>query len=244
MAKRTTTGEANIGDDTRERILAAALHLLNRGGRDAVTTRAVAEAAGVQPPVLYRQFGDKDGMLDALAEHGFSRYLSQKRQRSAQLDPVESLRRGWDQHIEFGLQNPMLYLLMYAQARQGRTSTAASLAFGMLRNSVAQIAAAGRLTVVEEQAVALYHAAAVGVVLTLLNLPEDARDMTTSAMARDLSLTAITTSGQKQSLRSPVLNAAVTLSASLGQNSAFSEGELTLLKEWLGRIVKQPHAKA
>jgi AcrR family transcriptional regulator len=36
-------------------------------GRRAVTTRAVAAGAGVQAPTIYRLFGDKDGLLDALA---------------------------------------------------------------------------------------------------------------------------------------------------------------------------------
>jgi len=55
----------------RERILKAAMVLLPKGGRDALTTRAVAEAAGVQPPILYRLFSDKAGLLTAVAEYGF-----------------------------------------------------------------------------------------------------------------------------------------------------------------------------
>jgi AcrR family transcriptional regulator len=44
-----------------------------------VTTRAVAEAAGVQAPTIYRLFGDENGLLDAVAEHGFASYLEDKR---------------------------------------------------------------------------------------------------------------------------------------------------------------------
>ncbi|WP_338419811.1 TetR family transcriptional regulator [Streptomyces klenkii] len=33
-----------------------------------MTTRAVAAAAGVQAPAIYRLFGDKDGLLEAVAE--------------------------------------------------------------------------------------------------------------------------------------------------------------------------------
>ena len=35
-------------------------------------------AAGVQPPTIYRLFGDKVGLLDAVTEHGFQTYLADK----------------------------------------------------------------------------------------------------------------------------------------------------------------------
>ena len=232
------TGE-EIPEGTRERILAAALHLLNTGGRDALTTRAVAEAAGVQPPVIYRHFRDKAGMLEALAEHGFARYLARKQQRRTQRDPVEALRRGWDDHVEFGLQHPMLYLLMYAEPRDGAPSGAAALAFSMLRKSMALVATAGRLKVAEEHAVSVYHAAAVGLVLLLLNSSQEARDLTVSRMMREASLSAITTSADDRLPESPRLNAAVTLLAVLKQGELFSEAEWALLREWLSRIINQ-----
>lgn len=62
----------------RDRVLKVALALLTKRGRDAVTTRDVAEAAKVQPPVLYRLFGDKNGLLDAVAAYGFTAYLARK----------------------------------------------------------------------------------------------------------------------------------------------------------------------
>jgi AcrR family transcriptional regulator len=47
------------GAEAAEKVLEAAARLLSSGGVDAVSTRAVAAAAGVQPPTIYRQFGDK-----------------------------------------------------------------------------------------------------------------------------------------------------------------------------------------
>ena len=43
-----------------------------------MTTRGVAEAAGVQAPAIYRFFGDKDGLLEAVAEHVMATYVSAK----------------------------------------------------------------------------------------------------------------------------------------------------------------------
>ncbi|MBC8122483.1 MAG: TetR family transcriptional regulator, partial [Gemmatimonadaceae bacterium] len=57
--------EAARVDDVRARIVVAAAGLIDSGGRDAATTRAVAAAAAVQAPTIYRLFGDKRGLLDA-----------------------------------------------------------------------------------------------------------------------------------------------------------------------------------
>lgn len=76
--------------------------------------------------MLYRLFGDNQGLLDALATYGFHAYLSQKHLLAPASDPVEALRAGWDLHIDFGLTSPAVYLLMYAESRPGKTSPAAS----------------------------------------------------------------------------------------------------------------------
>ena len=72
----TPDAAATAGEQPRQRVIEAAIDLLARGGRDAVTTRAVAVAAGLQPPAIYRLFGDKDGLLEAVAEHGFATFLA------------------------------------------------------------------------------------------------------------------------------------------------------------------------
>ena len=75
-------------DATRERIVETAASLLADGGREAVTTRAVATAAGVQPPTIYRLFGDKVGLLDAVTEHGFQAYLATRGSRAPTRSPT------------------------------------------------------------------------------------------------------------------------------------------------------------
>ncbi len=61
-------------------------------------TRAVSNAAGVQPPTIYRQFGDMQGLLDAVASDRFARYVRTKIARRRVEDPVADLRAGWDPH--------------------------------------------------------------------------------------------------------------------------------------------------
>ena len=67
--------ETAQADRVRARIVAAAAELIASGGREAATTRAVAAAAGVQAPTIYRLFGDKRGLLNAAAEHGHARLV-------------------------------------------------------------------------------------------------------------------------------------------------------------------------
>ena len=218
---------------TRARIVDAAAHLLAAEGRDAVTTRAVAAAAGVQAPTLYRLFGDKRGLLDAVAEHGFRAYLDRKAVHPAADDPVDALRTGWDLHVDFGLSHPALYALMYGDPRPGDAFPAAVQAGRMLRMHVRRVAEAGRLRIGEGQAVALFHAAACGTVFTLLGLVD--RDPSLSPLAREAALAAITVRTPAVAAPGPV-GAAVALRAVLDDVAALTSGEQALMREWLDRV--------
>lgn len=224
-------------DRLRSCIVQTAADLLTDGGRDAVTTRAVAAGAGVQAPTIYRLLGDKHGLLDAVAEHGFQAYLREKAVRRPGADPVDDLRAGWDLHVGFGLANPALYALMYGDPRPGTASPAAVRAIGMLRGHVRRVAEAGRLRVGEEYAVALFHAAGCGTVLTLLALTAQQRDPAVSDLACDAAIAAITTDGPAVEAPGPV-GAAVALRAVLDDAAALSAGERALLGEWLDRIAR------
>lgn len=54
--------------DARERVLAAARAVFSRQGLDGATIEAIAEAAGVGTATVYRQFGDKKGLLRAFSQ--------------------------------------------------------------------------------------------------------------------------------------------------------------------------------
>jgi AcrR family transcriptional regulator len=220
--------------DTRARILAATLTLLGRGGRDAVTTRAVAAAAGVQAPTIYRLFGDKGGLLDAVAEHGFAAYLRGKSARPAGPDPVDDLRAGWDLHVAFGLANPAIFALMI-DPLAGAASPAAAAGRRVLAGLVHRIAVAGRLRVSEQRAADLVHAAGSGTILSLIATAEAERDLGLSDDAREAVIAAITTSKPAVRKATPA-GAAIALRAVLDDATALSAGERQLLDEWLARI--------
>src|SRR5881628_3671011 len=113
---RVIVGNVLIGSraSTTNRLLDAAADLLREGGVDAVSTRAVAAAAGTQPPILYRRFGDKNGLLEAVTLHVLERYLVKKRKLLRQSDDsVDDLRRLWDLFVAFGFSQPECFMLIY-----------------------------------------------------------------------------------------------------------------------------------
>jgi AcrR family transcriptional regulator len=105
-----------VSTDTEEDILRAAAKVLDRGGPAALTTRAVCEAAGVKSPTLYHHFGDKDGLAAALVRRGMAEFLARKRAVDTD-DPMQQLRAGWDQAVDFALKRPALHALYVEQLR-------------------------------------------------------------------------------------------------------------------------------
>ncbi len=226
-------------DDPRSRIVEAAARLLEEGGPDAVSTRAVSAAAGVQAPTIYRLFGDKQGLLDAVVVHGFETYLAEKTVRAESDDPVADLRLGWDLHVGLALSRPALYTLMYARPRGDGHSPAARAAFAVLAALIRRIAAAGRLRVGEDRAVGLVHAAGSGVALSLIAVPAAQRDPGLSDAAREAVVAAITTDAPVAPDPGPV-GAAVSLRAALDDVEVLTAAERALLAEWLDRVASGP----
>jgi AcrR family transcriptional regulator len=227
--------KADEQDHVRARILDATAALIAEGGRDAATTRAICAAANVQAPTIYRLFGDKRGLLDAVAERGFSLYVADKAARAPHPDAMQALRDGWDLHVAFGLANPGLFAIMSGDPRPRPRSAAFSAGLEVLRQRIKRIALSGRLRVSEERALALIQAGGVGTVLTLLSQPVDARDLGLSMLAREAVMAAISTDAPAGFVAGP-RPAAVALRASLDQTPVLSVGERRLLEELLDRI--------
>ena len=178
--------------DARARIVCAAAELLATGGRKAVTTRAVSAAAGVQPPTIYRQFGDMQGLLDVVARETLAVHVREQAARAPTNDPVEDLRRGWDLHIAFGLAHPDAFAVLYSPPSVAASVSAIQEGVAVLQGLVARIAEPGRLRVDVAHATVLIHAAGTGVTLTLAATPAEERDPRLSESMREAILAAIT----------------------------------------------------
>ncbi|BDT99061.1 MULTISPECIES: TetR/AcrR family transcriptional regulator [Nocardia] len=228
MAESRSSGASR--QETRERIVEVAARLLREQGPHAVTTRAVAHAAGMQAPTIYRFFEDKDALLDAVAEHVFATYVAGKTLVEQEDDPVVDLRAGWDMHIDFALTNPAVFAML-ADPQRGSASPAAAAGLRVLRDRVRRVAAAGRLRVGERRAVELVHAAGTGAALALLSVPPQERDLGLAEAMYEAVTHVILTEDPSPATRD------TTAAALCGapELPMLTDAERALLAEWLRR---------
>ena len=224
--------------DNRTRIIEVAAQLLQEKGPAAVTTRRVAEGAGVQAPTIYRLFGDKDGLLEAVAEHVMATYVSAKADVVAaasadNIDPLDDLRDGWDAQIAFGVGNPDLFRLMSDPSRALRSNAAAS-GKRVLEARVHRVAAAGRLRVSEPRAVGMIQAGGIGAIQTLLATPPEQRDAGLADAMYEAVLAQILTDAPERDDTGTVA-ATVAFRAITPELTALTEAERRMLVEWLDR---------
>lgn len=221
--------------DTRARVLDAAVQLIAGGGVTALTTRAVAAAALIQAPTLYRLFGDKRGLLNAVAEHGQAAFIANKAAMPQHSDPVLNLSNAWDSYVAFGLENPAVFAIMNEVGAPVSGSTAMLAGIAILRERIERIARAGRLRMPVKRAVGLIHAAGVGLVTTLLAIPEEERDPHLSPLTRDSMIASIITNPFVQQ-HADLASLAVGLRSHLDNAAVLSPGERLLLGELLDRL--------
>lgn len=226
--------------DTRSKIVEVAARLLREHGPAAVTTRGVAEAAGVQAPTIYRLFGDKDGLLEAVAEHVMTGYVSAKAAIVAaasaeEVDPLEDLRAGWRTQIEFGLANPALFRLLSEPDRVLHSPAARSGRY-VLESRVHRVAMTGRLRVSERRAVDLVQAAGVGAIQTLLSTPPGHRDAGLADGMLEAVLRHVLTDAPDRA-DSGAMATAVAFRAIAPRLDVLSHAERQLLTEWLDRVI-------
>ena len=231
-------------DAVRGRLIDVAAGLLRQQGPAAVTTRAVAAAAGVQAPTIYRIFGDKDGLLDAVAERAAEEFVATKA-RAAQAeagrgaDPLDDLRSAFFAQVDFGVANPEVFRLLGDPARVLR-SGAARAGRAVLRARVHRVALAGRLRVPEERCVDLVQSAGTGVIQTLLATPAEDRDPLLAAAMWDAVTAAVlvedaSSAGATAPAEQVTAATVVAFRAMAPQLPGLNAAERGLLVDWLHR---------
>src|SRR3954466_16026945 len=101
---------------TRETLLEAALRLLEARGPGALRVRDLSEAVGKSTMGVYTHFGSKQGLLEQLYLHGFSRLEERLKAVPSLGDGRQELGGLAPAYREFALGNEALYGLMFERA--------------------------------------------------------------------------------------------------------------------------------
>ncbi len=238
-------------------MIEAAEGLLDSSTDRDISTRAVCDSVGIGAPTLYRLFGDKKGLLKAVVDHGFDRYLDTKRAAARSTDPVDDLREGWDTHIAFAQAHPSVYRMMYSPAFD-EVPAAAGAALSLLETVLRRCAADGLLRVEVRSAAQAIMAANIGMALSLITQPQSYDDPELSQRVRDAVHRSVLTPAAAAAAptRSPAaadanvpeshaarqtIHTARQLTALLAhQQTPLTDAESTLLREWLTRLTSRP----
>jgi AcrR family transcriptional regulator len=227
----------------KARLLRSAAELLANSGGSAVSTRQITQSAGVTAPTLYHHFGDKEGLFDAVVAAGFDEYVAGERDFAPSGQPLEDIRRMWDNHVQFGLKQPELYLVMFGNIRPESRPAIVADAEALMEEMLNKAAVSGQLNVPPREAARSILAANVGVTLMLIAEKAPERNLELSAMTRDAMIFAVSAEQARNNDsddtgKSSVVVAAIALNAALqaSHSDQLSSSELKLFLEWLHRI--------
>jgi AcrR family transcriptional regulator len=103
---------------TRQAILDAARHIINRQGVDALSMRKIAERIDYSPAGLYEYFGSKEAIVEAVVMEGHRRLAVRLQQVDTGLPPDTYLVELGMAYVDFATGNPDYYLVMFTTVLQ------------------------------------------------------------------------------------------------------------------------------
>lgn len=166
-------------EELRQAILKAAGTLFLEQGYERFSMRQLAESIGYSAATLYLYFRDKDDLLFTVVDEGFARFTRQLINAAASTDdPWQRLVALGEAYVNFGLQNPVYYQLMFlartdylVQIPPGKEEPRmASLL--VLQNSIQIAMDAGRITPGDVQTGSdIFWAAMHGIVALGITMP-------------------------------------------------------------------------
>jgi AcrR family transcriptional regulator len=125
-ASRTTTRQrpaprARTREQRRAELLDAADRVIRRSG-PAASMDEIATEAGITKPILYRHFGSKEGLHQALAERYVDALMGELRATDAIREPREHLAARIDAYLSFVEREPEQYRFLLDAAEEPGTS--------------------------------------------------------------------------------------------------------------------------
>src|SRR5215471_8502554 len=104
-------------EQLRTKILDAARELFAQHGYEAVTMRKVADRIEYSPTAIYFHFKDKSELVRALCEHDYRAFAQRFLSLVSVADPIERLLKSAEAYVEFALEHPNHYRLMFMTPR-------------------------------------------------------------------------------------------------------------------------------
>lgn len=118
---------------TKDEIVAAAWRLARERGLAGWALRDVAEAVGMRAPSLYVYFASKNGVYDAMFADGYRQFLARiddarARLGADQLEPTELLRISAALFVDFAVEDPARFQLLFLRTLPGFEPSASAYA--------------------------------------------------------------------------------------------------------------------
>lgn len=133
--------------DLRRALIDATAKIVAREGAAAVSLREVARAAGVSHNAPYRHFENLSALLAAIATEGFEEFGARLKAAAATAAPARRKNALGKAYLDFALDNPRLYLLMFGpdldKSAHLELQKAAQQAFAVLRSETGKAGRSG-----------------------------------------------------------------------------------------------------
>jgi AcrR family transcriptional regulator len=107
-------------EERRMLLLDAAVEAIREHGAGA-SMEQLARQGGVTKPILYRHFGDRDGLVDAIGERYATHLIARLGTTLGSQEPIELLRQTIDSYLSFLEEDPALYEFLIHQAPRAGT---------------------------------------------------------------------------------------------------------------------------
>lgn len=118
-------------ETTKEQLVSAASRLLDVGGQEAVTLRAVAEQVNVSHNAPYRHFRNRSALLAAIAERDFDLLRRAfEEQDGGTPNAASALRGASEALISYALEHKARYRLLFSDPQLLPDATLREAAFG------------------------------------------------------------------------------------------------------------------
>ncbi|MBV8843232.1 MAG: TetR/AcrR family transcriptional regulator, partial [Bryobacterales bacterium] len=126
--------------DSRERVLKAAVELMNREGLAALSMREVARRAGLSHQAPYHYFENREAVLAAIVEEGFKNFNAALQSASGR-NATDRLIAAGRIYVDFALSHPAHFHLMFRPEivdleKYPSAQAEASRGFGILQSLI------------------------------------------------------------------------------------------------------------